>query len=951
MNGLGRYRDSMSSSLRAFVRAIDSRRSVLGQRIRSVRIVLGQRIRLGIVSRLVAAFIGVAVLVLAANLLVVHDVLERTTEISRTTAMPIVPAAPSEPVARPTVAPPPPQVALGRREVTSDALISALDRYARAVQDRIKANTNESVAEYQRSTADLDRATAAFVTQAASISGKSFANLSSATNAYKAHCDDLVQIADNRRAALIDYSTSFEALNARVNAVLEGAWTIFGRVLARQSVLQLGADLDGLRRNSFALSSAESEDAPDVLPLLNSEHAAETTLTTNEKAFRRSQGDEWYTAMHDALAHLAALGKSLLQLNGQIHDRNQKLTVETTSIVAMVPSKVEGTIVVAVSAKRSAPAAAPASATRVAPMPSPDLATGAIAPPATAVETHSVTTNSSEAHQKRMLVGWISGAVLLLLVCISLGTVLSIVRPVRRLLTATARLANGDSSIRVTRGGIKELDTLAVAFNAMAEQLASAQAANREYQQALEVKVAERTHQLQQLAEHDPLTGLPNRREFFVLLNAAIERARAEEHLVGVFFLDIDNFKYINDSMGHAFGDRVLVSLAQRLQDNTRAFGFGARLGGDEFTIVYERAQSLEDIRVAGLGVVQAFQTPLAVDGRELIVSVSVGASVFPDHEQDAEALLRAADAALFRAKALGRSQLSVFTRELLEAASAKFTTEQGLRRAIERGEFELVFQPEVSVETLETALVEALIRWRMPDGSYATPGQFLGIAEESGLIMEISDWVLRSAIETAAHWHHGAWPQARVAINVSPRQRLRGLLQEYRLPARCIEIELTETVLQTGAATIETLKCLRAHGVAIALDDFGTGYSSLASLEQLPLTRIKLDRSLIAGIDSSPRSAAIARAIIGLCQGLGLEVTAEGVERREQFALLLGHRAMYLQGYLLAHPVSRDELLPVMADLSRRAEELLLRSQISGSAANVVELSANSALRAPQAG
>ena len=175
--------------------------------------------------------------------------------------------------------------------------------------------------------------------------------------------------------------------------------------------------------------------------------------------------------------------------------------------------------------------------------------------------------------------------------------------------------------------------------------------------------------------------------------------------------------------------------------------------------------------------------------------------------------------------------------------------------------------------------------------------------------------------------------------------------MQEYRLPARCIEIELTETVLQTGPATIETLKCLRAHGVAIALDDFGTGYSSLASLEQLPLTRIKLDRSLIAGIDTSPRSAAIARAIIGLCHGLGLEVTAEGVERPEQFALLLGHRAMYLQGYLLSPPVTRDELLPVMAGLTRRVEDLLLKSQLGASASNVVDLSATSLLRLPQAG
>jgi EAL domain-containing protein (putative c-di-GMP-specific phosphodiesterase class I) len=281
-----------------------------------------------------------------------------------------------------------------------------------------------------------------------------------------------------------------------------------------------------------------------------------------------------------------------------------------------------------------------------------------------------------------------------------------------------------------------------------------------------------------------------------------------------------------------------------------------------------------------------------------------------------------------------------MFTPELLEAAAAKFSTEQGLRRAIERGEFELVFQPEVNAQTLETSLVEALIRWRTPGGEVATPGQFLAIAEESGLIMEITDWVLRSAIEAASHWHHGAWPEARVAINVSPRDlldnrfvdRLSELLQEYRLPPRCIEIELTESVLQTGAATISALKRLRAHGVAIALDDFGTGYSSLASLEQLPLTRIKLDRSLIAGIDTNPRSAAIARAIIGMCQGLGLEITAEGVERTEQFAMLVGQPGMYLQGYLLARPIARDGVLAALADVNAHAQQILLRSQSMGS-------------------
>jgi EAL domain-containing protein (putative c-di-GMP-specific phosphodiesterase class I) len=205
-------------------------------------------------------------------------------------------------------------------------------------------------------------------------------------------------------------------------------------------------------------------------------------------------------------------------------------------------------------------------------------------------------------------------------------------------------------------------------------------------------------------------------------------------------------------------------------------------------------------------------------------------------------------------------------------------------------------------------------------------------VAEESGLIVEISDWVLRTAIQTAAQWHRGAWPDARVAINVSPRQfldyrfvsKLEQLLKEYELPARCVELELTESVLQTGSHTIKTLDQLRAVGVAIALDDFGTGYSSLASLQQLPLTRVKLDQSLIAGIDDSARAASIARATIALCRGLGLDVTAEGVERLEQFAMLLSNGSISLQGYLFSRPVPRDDLLPLLKRLPAHCQELL---------------------------
>ena len=938
MNALRRCWHLVFPALCSSVQAINGRRRVLTERF-----------RFGIASRLVVAFIGVGALVLAANFIVEQGVLiEKTTQITRI-------APPSAIAAAQPVVAPPLAVTIEPRVVTSDPLMLALDRYGRAVQDRIGTNTQQAEADYQRSLSDLDSACRAFIAQAVSISGKSFLKLASSINVYKEHGSDLVLMADNRRAVLSQYSTLFEDLYARVNDSVKGAWKIFGRVVARQSLLQLSADFDGLRRGSTALASADNVEAPEMAPLLKTEEAIVENLATNQSGFRQSEGDRWYTGMRDDVARLVALRGSLLQLNNQLHVGSHDFAEEAASIAAIVPGKVEPPPI-AVALQRKEDGNENGTNTALNP-PSIAALTAAVSAPAF-VETHSVTTLPPKYHEKRVLIAWISIGVFILLISIALGTVLSVVGPVRRLRDATTRLARGDTAVRVLRGGIKELDTLAVAFNAMADELATAKAAAREYQQGLEAKVAERTRQLQDLAEHDPLTGLPNRRELFILLNAAIERARSESYLVGVLFLDIDNFKYLNDSMGHAFGDRVLVSLAQRLQEVTRAFGFATRLGGDEFTVVFERAESIEDIRLAGLTVVQAFQKPLSVDGRDLIVSISVGASIYPDHEQNAEALLKAADAALFRAKALGRSQLYVFTPELLEAAAAKFSTEQGLRRAIERGDFELVFQPEVNAETLETALVEALIRWRLPDGSFTTPDQFLALAEESGLIIEISDWVLRSAIEAASHWHHGAWPEARVAINVSPRElfdnrfadRLCELLQEHRLPARCIEIELTESVLQTGAVTIDALKRLRAHGVAIALDDFGTGYSSLASLEQLPLSRVKLDRSLIAGIDTSPRSAAIARAIISMCQGLGLEITAEGVERPEQFALLLGYPGMYLQGYLLAHPVSRDDVVATMVNVATRSQELLLRSQITGSA-NVRELSPGSLLRLPRAG
>src|SRR5690606_11230013 len=335
--------------------------------------------------------------------------------------------------------------------------------------------------------------------------------------------------------------------------------------------------------------------------------------------------------------------------------------------------------------------------------------------------------------------------------------------------------------------------------------------------------------------------------------------------------------------------------------------GAAARFGGDEFTVVVEADDDHAALVEMGQSLVHAFQRPLMLEGRELLVSVSVGAAFYPEHGADAEALLRAADAALFEAKAQGRGQLALFTPALLEAASARFTTEQGLRQAVERGEFELVFQPEIDIARCEVAVCEALLRWRRADGTLASPDQFLSVAEDSGLIVEINDWVLRAAIAAAARWRTNGHPHLRVAVHASSRQLadtafagcVGALLREHGLPPAALEIELTETVLQTGAGTIEGLGRLRQMGISVALDDFGTGYSSLASLEQLPLDRVKLDRSLVARIDCSARAASIASAIINLCRDLGVAITAEGVERPEQLAALRDS-GITLQGFLL---------------------------------------------------
>jgi diguanylate cyclase (GGDEF)-like protein len=938
-----------------------------------------------------------------------------------------------------------------------DPLQRALDLVEHAVDGSTDGDVAELNERYQKVGAELERAAVAFSSGATAAGESPPAQFMATLRDYRQQGADLIEMTTTRRKLMADYSSHFEQLNTRVKKSLDHAWKIFGRVVARQSLVKLTSDLDDLRRRYVEFVSAETVDLSTFDTLGASEGTLAQTLTQDRAGFSRAEGEDWYTRSQADLQAMSEARRSLLKVERARKDGARKFAEQAAALGSILsrmgktetyvarhpvrpnpvppnpvrpdplrPGRIaptgsisktaadvaggadvgtgdvataKGAAVAIPTGRGTAPGATTASAGTAATAKGAAVAipagrgtapgattaatpavdgTGAAKTTAARMQAHAAgasngssdaanntvgtsaatraaaagatasaatdDTNTTaegsgdlETRHRKTLIAWLSGGVLLLVIYISAGTVLSITRPVRRLVTASARIAKGESAVTVPRGGIRELDILGLAFNEMAAQLAVARAAARDQTHLLEAKVAERTFQLQELAQLDPLTRLANRRHFFTLLETAIAKATREHRLVGVFFIDIDNFKNMNDSLGHEFGDKVLQTIAARLTEVTRSFGFAARLGGDEFTIVFESAINTEDVRLAGMQLIQAFEEPMPLEGRDLIVSMSVGASVYPEHAQNVEALLRAADAALYEAKALGRSQLALFTPALLEAAAERFHTEQGLRRALDRGEFELVFQPEINLQTCEVELVEALLRWRRPDGRLAAPGEFLAVAEASGLILQINDWVLRRVIEIAAGWHRGHWPNVRIAINVSPRQlydssfvdQVQELLEQHQLPPRCIEIELTENVLQTGSATIASLRRLRAHGIAIALDDFGTGFSSLASLEQLPLTRIKLDRSLIASIDTNTRSASIAKAIIQLCQGLGLQITAEGIERLEQLAPLVGYPALFAQGYLLARPQSIDDLLPVMAKLPALTKSLV-RSSIT---------------------
>ncbi|HVV96187.1 MAG TPA: EAL domain-containing protein [Rhodanobacteraceae bacterium] len=435
--------------------------------------------------------------------------------------------------------------------------------------------------------------------------------------------------------------------------------------------------------------------------------------------------------------------------------------------------------------------------------------------------------------------------------------------------------------------------------------------------------------ELRYLANYDTLTGLPNRTLLSERLGHAIIRARRGNRKVAVLFLDLDRFKHVNDSMGHAAGDRMLKAAGSRLRHVVREGDTVARLGGDEFTVVLEDvAGNLEAEHIAQK-VIAAFDQPLELDnGQEVVISPSIGISFYPDHGQVPTDLLKFADTAMYQAKERGRRTYMVYTEAMDAAARLRATTVAALRKALERNEFTLVYQPKLSLLDERVTGVEALLRWRSEDLGNVPPTSFIPIAEETGMIIEIGDWVVDQACAQLARWRDAGIRDVTMSVNVSVLQLLRGeltqrlcdILAEHDVAPNQLELELTESMVMANAEqSITTLRQLKAVGVTLAIDDFGTGYSSLSYLKRLPIDTLKIDKEFVGDITTDPDDEAITATVITMAHSLGLNVVAEGVESAEQVEYLREQGCDEIQGHWLSLPLGADQCLSFLRDRAIR--------------------------------
>lgn len=431
---------------------------------------------------------------------------------------------------------------------------------------------------------------------------------------------------------------------------------------------------------------------------------------------------------------------------------------------------------------------------------------------------------------------------------------------------------------------------------------------------------------IQHLAFHDALTGLPNRSLMQDRVSQAIGRAERSGKRFAVMFIDIDNFKNINDTLGHDVGDELLRQVAERLIDSVRTHDTIARQGGDEFIVLLDELEGHQGATRVAQKILEALRAPFQIGGADQHVSGSIGIALYPDDGRDPPTLLKNADTAMFHGKALGKNTYQFFTPQMNIVVKRRAAMESSLRAAVKNGDFTLVYQPQIDLNTGEIIAFEALVRWVSEDSGTMMPGEFIPLAEETGLINEIGEWVLREACRQAVAWRKEGYPQRRMAINLSARQLtdkgfvelLVGILAETGLDADSLELEITESqVMRQGEVSVMLLNEIAGMGVHLAVDDFGTGYSSLSYLKRLPIGKLKIDQSFVRDITVDPNDTAIVVAIISMARSLDLDIIAEGIETSGQLTLLRAKGCSVGQGFYFSVPMSADDLVPILAKKS----------------------------------
>ena len=423
---------------------------------------------------------------------------------------------------------------------------------------------------------------------------------------------------------------------------------------------------------------------------------------------------------------------------------------------------------------------------------------------------------------------------------------------------------------------------------------------------------------INRLAFQDTLTELPNRRLFIEDLRRKIANAHQNNTRLSLLFLDLDGFKIINDTLGHDAGDLLLQAVAQRLGDLVRTDDMVARLGGDEFTILLEGVSRSEDAAGVAGKILEDLSRPFTLDDKEVFVTGSIGISLYPSDGNDIGSLIKNADTAMYRAKEHGRNNYQFYTADMGAKALERLVLESHLRKALERDEFTLHYQPQIELQTGHITGFEALLRWDHPELGLVSPGEFIPLLEETGLIVRVGEWVLRTACEQNKRWQNAGLGPFRISVNLSGRQlsdsylagSVAGILERIGLDPTLLELEITESAIMSNTQIAgETLEALHAQGISLAVDDFGTGYSSLSYLKRFPINTLKIDRSFVRDIPGDADDAELVKTIIAMARSLKLEVIAEGVEHTDQLVFLRDQGCMIMQGFLFSRPLPVDDI------------------------------------------